>query len=293
MKNITPWILMSALSLTGLIHCSSDEDDDDGGTSGRGGSAGASAGKGGSAGSTAGKGGGAGTAGKGGSSGAAGKGGTAGDGGTGGDAGAPATAGEGGMGAGGAPVQGGSGGEDTGAGGDDAVGGAGAGSVAGGAGGEGGAAAIPLSDARILHIVITLNTGEANEAQVALTRAVSPAVLSFAEEMSAEHNSAVTDANTLATEQAITPEDNPTSQALAQHSAEAVTALNAVAAEEFDVAYMEAQVAAHDEVLTLIDEELLPEADNAALVSFLTSLRAEVNAHLVDAEVTLDSLESP
>jgi putative membrane protein len=170
-----------------------------------------------------------------------------------------------------------------------AVGGAGAGNEVGGAGGEGGNDAT-LNDARILHVVITVNNGEVSEAQLALTRATAPAVTSFADEMATEHGAAITEANALATAEAITPEDNPRSAALAQHSAETVTELTAVDAAAFDMAYMQAQVTAHEEVLTLIDEELIPQADNAALLTFLSSLRAEVNAHLVDAEVTLDSL---
>jgi predicted outer membrane protein len=284
---MTPWILLAALSLTGLTNCSDDSDDDDNGSGGTSaGKGGSGAGKGGSAG-TAGKGGSAGTAGKGGSAGTAGKGGSAGSAGA-DEGGAPGMAGEGGAAAGAT-------GTDAGAAGDGGSPAAGAGGAAGagapgmgGAGGEGGAA--PLTDARVLHIVITANTGEVNVAQVAVTRATDPAVLSFAEEMVSEHGAAVTDANTLATEQTITPEDNPISQMLAAESAQAVTELTAVDAAEFDVAYMESQVAMHEDVLTLIETELLPAAENAALVEFIGDLQAHVEAHLLDAETTLDGL---
>lgn len=290
MKTMTPWILLAALSLTGLTNCSDDSDDDDG----SGGTSGSSAGKGGS---SAGKGGSAGSAGKGGSAGTAGKGGSAGT--TGGSAGsagadeggAPGAAGEGGA-AAGSP---GAAGSDAGAGGDGGSPAAGAGGAdgagapgTGGAGGEGGAA--PLTDARILHVVITANTGEVGLAQIAITRATASAVASFADEMASEHGAAVMRANSIATEQTITPEDNPISQMLTQDSTETAAELNAIAAEEFDVAYMESQVAMHEEVLTLIETELLPEADNAALVDFLGDIQAEVEAHLLDAETTLDSL---
>ncbi len=284
MKTMTPWILMGALSLFGLANCSNDDDDDDGG----GGTSGASAGKGGTSGSS-GKGGSAGT-GKGGSAGTAGRGGSAGEAGSAGSG----TAGAGEAGDAGEAGQGGAAGETAGAGGDGTGPLAGAGGVAGsdggsaGAGGDDGAA--ELTDARILHIVITANTGEIAEGQLALTRATAAAVLSFADEMVTEHGAANTDANALAADQAITPETNPVSEMLAQKSTETVAELTAVATAEFDVAYMEAQVAAHTEVLALIEDQLLPEADNAELVTFLGSIRNHVAAHLIDAETTLDDL---
>jgi predicted outer membrane protein len=278
MKTIIPWILMSALGVFGLTNCSSDEDDDDNG----GGSSGTSAGKGG----TGGKGG-SGGAGKGGSAGSAGKGGSAGSTGDAGEAGSLGTAGA----SAGAPGEGGAAG-DLGTAGDGP--GAGAGGVAGsdggmaGAGGDDGADA--LTDARILHVMITLSTGEVAEGQLALTRATDPSVLSFADEMVMEHGAANTRANTLATEQAIIPETNSISEMLAQKSSETVVELTAVAAAEFDVAYMESQVTTHTEVLTLIEDQLLPEADNAELVTFLGDIRDHVEAHLFDAETTLEGL---
>lgn len=287
MKTMTPWILLTALSLTGLASCSDDSDDDDGG----GGTSGSTAGKGGS---TAGKGGSAGTAGKGGSAGTAGKGGSAGTAGSTGKGGSAGSGGEAGEGTAGMN-EGGAAGSDLGSAGDGGTtatgaGGAegGAAGAMGGAGGEGGAA--ELTDARILHIVITANTGEINEAQVAVTRASNAAVLSFAEEMVTEHNAAINEANTIASNESITPETNPISEMLTQKSGETVAELNAVDAAEFDVAYMESQVEAHEDVLALIEDQLLPEADNAAVVDFLGDLRAEVEAHLLDAETTLDGL---
>jgi predicted outer membrane protein len=283
MKTIIPWILMSALGVFGLTNCSSDEDDDDNG----GGSSGTSAGKGG----TGGKGGsgGAGKGGSAGSAGTAGKGGSAGSMGDAGEAGSLGTAGSGA----GAPGEGGAAG-DLGTAGDGTGPGAGAGGVAGSDGGMAGAggddAGDALTDARILHVIITVNNGEVAEGQLALTRATDPSVVSFADEMVMEHGSANTEANTLATEQAITPETNPISEALAQQSSETVAELTAVDAAAFDVAYMESQVTAHTEVIALIEDQLLPEAENAALITFLGDIRDHVEAHLFDAETTLEGL---
>lgn len=288
MKTMIPWILMSALGLFGLANCSSDEDDDGGGSSGSSGTSSGKGGTGGKGGSGGGKGGSAGSAGS------SGKGGSAGSAGGSGEAGADTgTAGDGGSDAAG---EGGAAGGDFGTAGGDT--GAGAGGVggsdegtagaSGGAGGDGVEDA--LTDARILHVVITANSGEVAEGQLALTRAMDPSVVSFADEMVMEHGASNTQANTLATEQAITPETNPISEMLAQKSGETVAELTAVAAAEFDVAYMESQVTAHTEVLALIEDQLLPEADNAELVTFLGHVRDHVGAHLFDAETTLDGL---
>src|SRR5205809_835540 len=85
--------------------------------------------------------------------------------------------------------------------------GGGMGGLAGGTGGPGGGGAgglpdaagvgdagvlIPLTDAEILHVAVTANTGEVAEGQLAVTRATNVNVKAFATQMVADHSAAKT-----------------------------------------------------------------------------------------------------
>lgn len=169
--------------------------------------------------------------------------------------------------------------------------GMGMGGAAGG-GGEGGmAGAAALTDEEILHAARTANLGEVEQAQVALLRADDPLVVDFAEMMVDEHSEAVTAAQALADEEDLTPESNIVSQAVQFQSAQIISMLEAASDEEFDRVYMEAQVMVHEEVLTLLDDTLIPQADNAALESYLSGLEMHVSEHLEAAESIVETLE--
>lgn len=167
----------------------------------------------------------------------------------------------------------------------------GAGGEAGG-GGEGGmAGATALTDEAVLHVARTANIGEVDQAEVALLRADDELVVDFAELMIQEHSSAIAMAQSLADSEDLTPEANPLSQMLQADSSQTVLMLQAASDAEFDLVYMESQVTAHEEVLTLLDDTLIPEADNAALETYLLDLRVHVSEHLESAESIVEALE--
>ena len=70
-----------------------------------------------------------------------------------------------------------------------------------------------------------------------------------------------------------------------------VAMLEAASDSEFDLVYMNAQVAAHEEVSMLLTNSLIPEAENAALESYLLNMSTHVSMHLESAESIVDSLE--
>lgn len=167
----------------------------------------------------------------------------------------------------------------------------GAGGLAG-AGGEGGmAGAAALTDEEVLHAARTASIGEVEQAEVALLRADDPLVVDFAELMVAEHSSAIAMAQSLADSEDLTPEQNPISQMLQANSAQIILELEAASDDEFDRVYMESQVVAHEEVLTLLDDTLIPQADNAALETYLMGTRTHVSEHLESAESIVETLE--
>lgn len=147
-----------------------------------------------------------------------------------------------------------------------------------------------LSDAQVLHVMDTANTGEVAEAQIAADRAQSTAVRNFAQMMIANHSAAKDKGNTLAASTQLTPADNPVSQALRVET-DAVTArLNAASSADFDRIYMDTQVTAHQKVLALVNANLLPSAQRAEIDALLSEMRTQVAAHLTQAQSILSAL---
>jgi len=148
-----------------------------------------------------------------------------------------------------------------------------------------------LTDEQILHVALTANIAEVEQAQVAIERASSSQVQDFAEMMMEAHSTAVKEANTLFADEQVTPADSDTSEMLQAQSGDMVSTLNAAADEAFDLVYMNGQVALHEQVLDILNRQLIPQADNAALDSYLTALQVDVATHLAQAEDLVEQLE--
>jgi predicted outer membrane protein len=74
-------------------------------------------------------------------------------------------------------------------------------------------------------------------------------------------------------------------------SSSLVSQLQAAAEPAFDEFYVTSQVVVHQQVLAILDEELIPEADNADLMEYLDTVRDSVAAHLQVAEELLEELD--
>ena len=87
-----------------------------------------------------------------------------------------------------------------------------------------------------------------------------------------------------------TPADNATSQAL-ESAADATTVrLQGLSGAEFDRAYIDNEVAFHQQVLDAIDTTLLPHAQNAELKSLIEQVRPAIAGHLEMARQVQTSL---
>lgn len=159
------------------------------------------------------------------------------------------------------------------------------------AGGEGGAVTAELTDGEILQVVETANAGEVEQGELAAGRAQDAAVVAFAELMVTEHNAALEDGEDVAADTGIEPEESSLSQMLAAESDATIATLEETDEAEFDLAYMQAQVTVHQKVLALLDERLIPQADDEALVTYLEDVRTHVENHLSEAEDIVADLE--
>lgn len=171
-------------------------------------------------------------------------------------------------------------------------GGAAGAETSGGAGGEAGmAGAAPLSDDEVLHVIRTANLGEVEQAEIALMRADDPDVLEFAETMLEEHTLGVEAAELLAQAEELTFRPNPVSTALRGEAMVTMGLLQVASDDEFDRVYMDVQVAAHAQLLTLLEDTLIPQADHPGLQTYLSVTKVLVGEHLESAESIAEALE--
>jgi putative membrane protein len=147
-----------------------------------------------------------------------------------------------------------------------------------------------VSDAQIAAIAVAANKVDIDAAQAAKKKTKNAQVRRFADDMIRDHTSANKQAAALAKRLGLTPEENDTSRSLTQGGQENLANLKALKGKEFDKAYAEHEVAHHQQVLTALDDTLIPNAQNADLKSLLESVRAVVAQHLEHAKTLADSL---
>jgi putative membrane protein len=171
----------------------------------------------------------------------------------------------------------------------------------GGAAGIGGSGGTPVdggivdgsaaaSDGQIASVMLEANTGEVSAAAIALAKASSSAVISFATMMVTDHTAANARLALVLQQQNITAADSALRQMLAMQAAQTVSTLLATSPSAFDQAYVASQITMHTMVLQLLDNQLIPNAQNAALKAELQMERTAVMNHLTAAQQLQTSL---
>ena len=155
--------------------------------------------------------------------------------------------------------------------------------AAGGAFAQGPAAAGP-TDAQIAHIVVTANQVDIDAGKLAESKGKSKDVKAFGKQMVTDHSGVNKQAVALVKKLKVTPEDNPTSQSLKAGGEENVKKLKGLKGAEFDKAYIDHEVAYHEQVLDAIDKTLVPNAKNEELKALIVKVRPAFVAHLEHAK---------
>ena len=142
-----------------------------------------------------------------------------------------------------------------------------------------GASAQSVTDPQIAHIVVTANQVDIDAGKLAASRATDPEVKAFGERMVTDHTGVNKSATELVTRLEVTPEDNPTSQSLKAGGEKNVATLKSLKGAAFDKAYIDHEVAYHDQVLEALDKTLIPGAKNEELKALLVKVRPAFVAH--------------
>lgn len=141
-----------------------------------------------------------------------------------------------------------------------------------------------MTDAQIASIVVTANQVDVDAGALVASKTNNAEVKSFAELMVTDHNAVNRAATELVTKLKVTPEDNPTSQSLKAGGEKNLAALKALDGAALDKAYVDHEVAYHQQVLEALDKILIPGATNEELKGLLVKVRPAFVAHLEHAK---------
>ena len=141
-----------------------------------------------------------------------------------------------------------------------------------------------VTDAQIASIVVTANQVDIDAGKLAKSRSTNKEVTAFAELMITDHSGVNRAASDLVATLKVVPEDNPTSQSLKSGGDKNLGALKKLEGAAFDKAYVDQEVAYHQQVLDALDKTLIPSAKNAELKALLVKVRPAFVAHLEHAK---------
>jgi putative membrane protein len=140
------------------------------------------------------------------------------------------------------------------------------------------------NDAQIAAIVVTANQVDIDAGKLAESKGKNKDVKAFGKMMVTDHTGVNKQAKALVTKLHVKPEDNPTAESLKKGGQENVAHLKTLKGDAFDKAYIEHEVAYHQQVLDAMDKTLIPSAQNAELKGLLEKVRPAFVAHLDKAK---------
>lgn len=141
-----------------------------------------------------------------------------------------------------------------------------------------------ITDAEIASIVVTANQIDIDAGKLAVSQAASADVRTFAQLMITDHTGVNEAASDLVARLNVTPRDNATSRSLRAGGDKNLVHLRTLKAMAFDKAYIDHEVAYHQQVIDALDKTLIPGAMNQDLKALLIKVRPAFVAHLEHAK---------
>ena len=147
------------------------------------------------------------------------------------------------------------------------------------------------TDPQIAHIAYTAGNIDIAAAKQALARSHNKAVRSFAQEMVRDHQAVNEKALALVKKLHVTPQDNPTSEALSKQAKTTLDKLSHLSGSAYDRAYVDNEVAYHKTVNGALEKTLIPSAKNGELKSLLETGLTLFREHQAHAEMVAKGLK--
>jgi putative membrane protein len=127
-------------------------------------------------------------------------------------------------------------------------------------------------------------------ARVALSKAANPKVRRFAHHMLAAHGQARREQQDIAQRLGLPAVPSPASARLEAEDHETVEQIHVLSGDDFDRAYLTAQVKQITALIDTLNRELLPSVRSVELRSYLEIIRAKESMHAMEAEDVARSL---
>jgi len=140
------------------------------------------------------------------------------------------------------------------------------------------------TDPQIAHIVVTANQVDIDAGKLAESKGSNKEVKAFGKRMVTDHTGVNKQATALVKKLGVKPEDNPTSESLKKGGEDNLKNLKGLKGAAFDKAYIDHEVAYHEQVLDAVDKVLIPNAKNAELKGLIEKVRPAFVAHLDHAK---------
>ncbi len=141
-----------------------------------------------------------------------------------------------------------------------------------------------INDAQIAAIVVTANQVDIDAGKLAQSKGGNAEVKAFGKQMVTDHTGVNKAATDLAAKLKLTPQDNPTSQSLRADGHKSLAHLKTLKGAAFAKAYIDREVAYHQQVIDALDNTLIPGAKNEELKALLVKVRPAFVAHLEHAK---------
>ena len=141
-----------------------------------------------------------------------------------------------------------------------------------------------ITDADIVAIFNAANDADIKYGEQAKSKARSQRVKDFADRMIQDHTAAKNEASHLAETLSLSVQDNETSRSIASTNDAMRDSLGKLEGADYDKAYIDNEVAVHEQVLAALDNTLIPNAQNAELKTLLERVRPTIQSHLDHAK---------
>jgi putative membrane protein len=147
------------------------------------------------------------------------------------------------------------------------------------------------TDAEIAAIVVTANQVDIDAGKLAESKASNPDVKAFGHRMATDHADVNKQAVELVTKLKVSPKSNLTSESLKAGGEKNIANLKKLSGAEFDKAYIDHEVAYHQQVLDAVDKTLIPSAKNEELKALLIKVRPAFVSHTEHAKQIQSTLK--
>lgn len=145
-----------------------------------------------------------------------------------------------------------------------------------------------LNDAQVAGVMEFVNNAEIQQAQLARSKSKNSQVVSVATMIMDHHTQAKQQQDGLR----ISSTSSPLLQKLSSEGQQTLAKLREETGQDFDRAYLQAQIDQHQAVLDTIDRQLLPSTKNAQLRSQVQNIKPTIVQHLQAARSALTAIDN-